>query len=223
MIRRYALSVLFCLAAGSAFAAGPITPVVGGVQPIPPGATPVLTPIGLDHAPACLLIYQNEIAAPTRYYPTSAIVADDLHTTATGPIEICAYDIGYYSPTGPTDITVTFYDDDAGDNFAGPVVAGPFLTPGAPGGLNFVHIEVPGGTINPDVWMGVQFSNASAGLILSDPPTVGSSHNYWLQIPPGALFGFSDGQIGNFWLGLYASPAVQNVSSTWGQMKAIYP
>ena len=226
MRQRYALVVavlLSAFAAASVPAAPSPQPVGGTILPLQLTSPPELKHIGPEHADECMLVYMSEDPAPTSYYAPGAFVevADDLHTVLTEPQALCAVDIGYFSPTGPTDIIVTFYDN-AGDAPPVAVTAGSFPLPGAPMGANFVHVELPVGIVTPSTWMGVAFSNPDAGLIISEFPTVGTSHDYHYETPPGDYFFLGGDPLANYWLGVYTSPSVQTESATWGKVKAIY-
>ena len=227
MRHRYALAVsaIVCLGLTTHALAAP-TP-----QPSPKQLLPVevtgpleLIQIGEEHAEDCMLVYASQDPAPTSYYSAGAFVevADDLHTILLEPEALCAVDIGYYSPSGPTDILVSFYDNNAADDPPVALTAGPFVVPGAPGGIQAVHVEFPLGIVTPNTWMGVTFTNASAGLLVSQFPTVGTSHDYHYETPPGGYFFLGGNPIANYWLGVYTSPAVQTENATWGQVKAIY-
>lgn len=218
---RYAITLGFlastCLLSVAAAQAPP------RVAPIPP--TTITTPIpqiGLDHAGDCLLIYQNSTPAPTHYFLPDPINFDDLHMTNTAPVELCAFDFGYFSPTGPTDAIFYFAANDGSDGAPAVLVAGPFLVGGLPMGVNSFHVEVPGGTLGPSVWLGIELTNPDAGPLLSNAPTVGSSHDLIYTTSFGPLSSMPGEPVYDLWLAVYASPAVQVEATTWGRVKAIH-
>jgi hypothetical protein len=191
--------------------------------PLPERLVPV--PIGPEHAGGCDEIYLNE-TTQTGYYTLlldGGELADDLHTTATSDWPLCAFDFGYYKPTaGAVDATVTFYRNNGVDGGIGAVMAGPFLIAGLNGGGGWAyHVEAPFGTVGPDVWMGVEFSDAGTGLLSFDPPTTGSSHD--LVAADGTIYitPFAE-HVANYFLGVYASRPTGTQDATWGQVKSIY-
>jgi hypothetical protein len=188
------------------------------------GAVPA-QPIGPQHAYSCMPIYINETTSTGFFAPAGAGVelADDLHTTSEGVEAICALDFGYHKPSaGVVDATITFYDNDAADGSVGSVLAGPFLIQGLPSGTNAFHLQVAGGLVDEDVWMGVAFSDGETGLLTFGPPDQGTSHDLaWLD-PPGQMGNFGGVPPADFFLGVYASPRTPAVARTWGSVKAFY-
>jgi hypothetical protein len=181
--------------------------------------------IGFDHAPSCMAIYLNETTSTGFYVPagTQVELADDLHTTSQGTQALCAFDFGYYKPTsGTVDAVITFYDNTPADDPPGAVMAGPFLLDGLPEGANAFHVEVAGGLVDADIWMGVSFSDAETGLLAFTPATLGTSHDLVRQSPPGETGNFGGAPPADFFLGVYSSPSTPSPPATWGGLKAIY-
>ena len=154
-------------------------------------------------------------------------VADDLHLVAPG--HLCGIDIGYFKESpGNTGAAIAFYANDPTDGFQ-PIVllAGPYVVSDLPSGVNFIHLDFEPGTGMPDVtediWLGVSFSTDSTGLLVADPPTVGSSHDGFFWTPPGEFTQLCAEMPGNFCLAVYANPfTVPVATTTWGRLKQRY-
>jgi hypothetical protein len=93
-----------------------------------------------------------------------------------------------------------------------------------PTGTNIIHfVPEPGRVVLPaDVWMGVSFTTLNAGLMIYDPPTVGTSHDLFYLDPPGELYWFGGSPHANFCLQVQCTEASAVESSTWGTIKAMY-
>jgi hypothetical protein len=172
-----------------------------------------------------MAVYLNETHSAGYYVPAGADVelADDLHTTSQGRQALCAFDFGYYKPTsGTVGAVITLYDNGPGDGPPGAVMAGPFVLEGLPEGANAFHVEVAGGLVDEDVWMGVSFTDAETGLLAFTPATLGTSHDLARLDPPGEIGNFGGAPPADFFLGVYSSPSTPSFSGTWGGVKAIY-
>jgi hypothetical protein len=225
-LRLLPAALAVALLASGAAAQVPVFSGPVAISPIDLSRPPALRDFGLDHAPSCMEIYLNETNSTGFYVPVGKDVelADDLHTTSRGREALCAVDLGYFKSTlGPVNAVITIYDNYPGDDLPGAVLAGPFLIEGLPSGVNAFHIEVPGGMVDEDVWMGVAFDDNSTGLLTFDPATLGLSHDL-------ARIGGSGGSVGNwggtppasFYLGVYSSPSTPIVPLTWGALKSHY-
>jgi hypothetical protein len=149
--------------------------------------------------------------------------ADDCHMTTGGAL--CSFTIGYYEPDGPTvDFTITIHANDATDGFFGDVVAGPYTFPGLPGGFNELTLIPPDNPIIPkDVWFSVTAAPLTAGLVIAGgPPTVGSSHDLFLDVSALGLVNFFGAQLANFMIRLDVDSSVPTQEATWGKVKALY-
>jgi hypothetical protein len=228
MFSKLAWSLLLLLAPAQAFAQPP--PAMGVVPlPIELPEPFLVTDFGHDLEPACTRIYLNESIATGYYAPVAANVelADDLHTSIVDAQLLCGFDLGYYKPgAGLVDATVTFYANAPGDPDRGVVLAGPYLVPGLPAGLNAFHVEVAGGMLQSDVWMGVAFNDGETGLLCFGPPSLGTSHDVvWSTVaglPPGVATNFGGNPPANLFLGVYTSPSTPAPIATWGGLKAHY-
>jgi len=148
--------------------------------------------------------------------------ADDCHMTTGGAL--CSFTIGYFEPAGPTvDFTITIYANDASDSDLGDVVAGPYTFPGLPAGLNVLTLIPPDNPIIPkDVWFSVTATPQTAGLVIAGgPPTVGSSHDLFLDVSALGLVFFGGSPLANFMVRLDVDSSVPTHETTWGQGKAL--
>jgi hypothetical protein len=228
MFSKLAWSLLLLLAPAHAFAQ---TPPAMAVVPLPLElpAPFVVRDFGPDLEPACLPIYLNESIATGFYAPVAANVelADDLHTSIADAQLLCGFDLAYYKPgAGLVDATVTFYANAPIDADRGVVLAGPYVVQGLPAGLHAFHIEVVGGMVQSDLWMGVAFNDGVTGLLCFGPPSLGASHDViWSTppgLPPGGATNFSGNPPANLFLGVYTSPSTPASAATWGSLKAHY-
>lgn len=162
------------------------------------------------------VVYSNLETAisPQLYYvPASAAGAaygDDLHLTTEGALSLLTF--AYYDPEGGTALTramVSFYENDPADtNFPGgnPAAAliDSVLVMDLPGdGAHIVEFPLPETIALPqDVWMEVAFLDSpEAGLVLYNPPTVGSSHDlFYVNGVDKFVFGYP--YVANFGLAL---------------------
>ncbi len=173
---------------------------------------PVEAPVEAAHDPSCVETYWNAVEAGY-YFPAGAgvEVLDDLHL---GPIrveDLCAFDLGYYKESpGTTNATVTFYSGSVGDEPPGGALAS-FPVTGLSSGENYVHVEVPATLLEQDVWMGVSFDAADAGLLLGHPVWPGAGDDYFFMTPPGEFHTFGGNPRANFMLVVRANGTVVEV------------
>ena len=218
---------------GLASAALLVTVAAAGAEPISVPASPYAGGaehfVVSAHSPAreCMITYSDiSNASGYGFAPPSldATVMDDLHMTSGG--WLCSFDVGYNNGTSaPVDVTVTFYETDDEDAPPTAVVGGPFLLEDMPTGVNIVHVEVEPGVaeLPAHVWMAVSFSLSNVTLLIYDPPTVGTSHDWFYLIPPGGYYWFGGSPTANFCMQVECdvSSGVDS-SATWGTIKALY-
>jgi len=228
MFAKLAWPIVLLLAPSSALAGAP---TVGRAVPLPIQLTEplVVRDFGQNLEPACLPIYLNESTSTNFYAPVGVDVelADDLHTTLTGDQVLCGFDLAYYNPgEGLVNAVVTFYAGYPNDVDRGAVLAGPYPIHGLPTGINAFHIEVQGGLLQANLWLGVTFSDGETGLLTFGPPTLGSSHDIVWYSPPvfpsGFAYNFGGTPVADFFLGVHTSPATPARPATWGSLKAQY-
>jgi hypothetical protein len=150
--------------------------------------------------------YANTGVPNGLYFPAGANVEvlDDLHLGGIRVTDLCAFDIGYFKAgPGVTTATVVFYANNAGDSPPGATLA-TFTLPGLPAGENAFHVEVPSSSLTQEVWLGVAFDAADAGLQLARPAWPGTSDDWFLMRPPNQYFNFGGNPRSDFMLGVYA-------------------
>ena len=145
------------------------------------------------------------------FYEAGAAYGDDLHLVQGGFLSKIAY--AYYDPDGGTalsEVTVSIYENDANNtNFPGgdpsPALIGSFTITGLPGdGLHLLtYDEMTPLELPEHIWMEFDFSNSSeAGLVLYNPPTVGSSQDlFYVHGVDRYVLGHP--YVANFGLGLW--------------------
>jgi hypothetical protein len=161
------------------------------------------------------VVYSNleQSTDPNEFYlpqtETGVPYGDDLHLTAAGWMD--AFTFAYYDPEGGTalsQVDVLFYENDpensdfpGGD--PGSLLLGSYTVMDLPGdGAHVFSVDV---SANPlllpeDIWIEFDFSNSpEAGLVLYDPPTVGSSDDLF-EVHGVDVFVFSYPHIANFGL-----------------------
>jgi hypothetical protein len=183
--------------------------------PTPFAAAPVVAAV----TTSCPAVYSNTTHSTGYYYAPGALkeVLDDLHLAGLPPFQLCGFDLRYFKPSPePVSVRVTFYANDPADGVPGPIQAGPYYFSGLPSGSQQLHFDVPGGMVlGPDVWMGVAFFAEDAGLVIAQPPTVGSSHDVFYQYPENGYFNFGGSPTADFGLAVYASgPVSGSISGT---------
>ncbi len=195
-----------------------------GVSPIPREHV-ALEQIGAASAPSApsgLVYYDNTVNATGSYYSgqDGRIVVDDLHGALEGAL--VSFVVGYVEPVADSlAMLVTFYDNPGGaDNPPSTLIAGPYLVTDLPGGAVAASVNVAGGpALGMDVWMAVEFSTNSAGLLLYDPPVTGTSHDYFFAAPPNNYLYFGGDPVANFYLQVEVETVVPVEAATWGGIK----
>jgi hypothetical protein len=115
----------------------------------------------------------------------------------------------YYDPAvgGTLSATATLYANPGGLDLGTSPLAGPFVRNGLPRGRGRVAIPMSLGLAAiTDLWVGVQFSSATAGLIIRSTPSIGSSHDFYLE--NGGFYWFGGEPRANFGVRIVGSPAV---------------
>ncbi len=159
------------------------------------GATPA--------ALAGTVLYDNTGNPADTYYAAQggAEALDDLHLASAGRIDSLV--IEYFDPAsgGAFTATAAVYDNPGGLDLGSSLLAGPFVTGELLRGRGRVAIALPGGLeVGPALWVGVRFSSGTAGMILNDLPSVGGSHDVYLE--NGGLYWFGGAPKANFGLRL---------------------
>ncbi|GIV21394.1 MAG: hypothetical protein KatS3mg023_3145 [Armatimonadota bacterium] len=144
--------------------------------------------------------YSNTTNSTGFYYPggAGAIVADDVHRTTSLPIGQVSF--AYYAPTSAPDVTLYIYQNNGDFNLPASLIASyPLGTLNGSGGWIYT-ITLPAPLTAPaDLWIGFSFSAADAGLLIYNPPTVGTSHDLF-TINNGGPYWFGGNPVANFYL-----------------------
>jgi|GEM_PF-2102070 len=141
-----------------------------------------------------------------------AEVIEDVHADLGGPYTQVSFEV--YEPTAAStfDAEVWIYDNPFGADNDRIVLAGPFAATGLASGRQLVAIDlavpVAGG---PDLWIGVRFTSPTAGLLINETPTVGTSHDLYAE--GGRLYWFGGSPVANFAISLRKGTAVSDVPS----------
>jgi hypothetical protein len=157
-------------------------------------------------------LYDNTGNPANTYYAAQggAEAIDDLHMAWEGSPDSLVFE--YFDPAagGAFSATVNLYGNPGGLDLGTTPFAGPFVVTGLPRGRGTAAIALPPG-LAPlvDLWVGVQFTSATAGLIIHSAPAVGSSHDLYLE--NGSFFWFDGNPRANFGLRVVGTPHAVSV------------
>lgn len=158
-------------------------------------------------ADAGIRLYDNTGNPANVYYSAQggAEAIDDVHCAARGALDSLVLE--YIDPaTGGTfSATVTLYANPGGLDLGTPALAGPFVVHGLPRGRGIVSIPLGQLSVEADLWVGVQFSSTTAGLVIHSVPAIGHSHDVYLE--NGGFYWFGGEPKANFGLRLVGSAA----------------
>lgn len=145
-------------------------------------------------------LYDNTGNPANTYYvgQGGAEALDDLHLSASGTLDTLSFE--YYDPAsgGTLSATVNVYSNPGNLDLDAIPLGGPFVVNGLPRGRGTGSIALAQSlAVGASVWVGVRFTSTTAGLILKDVPSVGTSHDlylengnfYWFGGSPKANFG----------------------------------
>ncbi len=190
MFRTLLVTVLLLGAASLATAQVRLTPV-----PLPAGVS-LPSPLTPQVAPD----YSNT-TTPTGYYfagQTGDIVADDVHRTTSLPIAQVSF--AYFAPGAAPDVTMYIYDNIGDINLPAPLIASYNLGTLAGSGVWAYTVTLPTPLSAPaDLWIGFSFSVANTGLLIYNPPTIGTSHDLFTINNAGPWW-FGGDPVANFYL-----------------------
>ena len=158
-----------------------------------------LTAVVVRPSAAAVILYDNTGNPANTYYAAQggAEAIDDLHLNGAGRIDSLVFE--YYDPAlgGTITATANVYRNPGALDLDTPLLAGPFVTTPLARGRGRVAIAIPTGlAVDAALWVGIRFSSSTAGVILRDLPSVGSSHDlyfenggsYWFGGAPKANF-----------------------------------
>ena len=124
------------------------------------------------------------------------------------------------------EVTMTLYEAASAElqsgGSPGGVILGPwsFVVPG-----NTIGLSVSFGafmTIPQDVWMGVKFSDPAVGLTRNDPPSIGSSEDFFHNINQNTKGDFAGNPVANFVMSVQVEGPVPVQPTTWGRIKTLF-
>jgi hypothetical protein len=159
-------------------------------------------------------LYDNTGNPANTYYSSQggAEAIDDLHLSSQGILDSLVFE--YYDPVvgGSFSATATLYGNPAGLDLGTSPFAGPFVRSGLPRGRGIVSIALPPGLASAShVWVGVQFSSTTAGLVINSVPSTGSSHDLYLE--NGGFYWFNGNPKANFGVRLTGTPGSVSVDA----------
>ncbi len=198
----------------TAAAASPVPRLrVGATAIAPPGVARGRT----NHVLAGGTLYDNTGNPDNTYYAGQggAEAIDDLHLVRGGSVDTLVFE--YYDPAvgGTLSATVTIYGNPGGLDLGTTPLAGPYTVSGLARGRQIVAVPLPDApVVGTDVWVGVQFSSATAGWIINNVPSVGVSHDLYLE--NGNLFSFGGDPKANFAVRLIDVPLYRLNATTLG-------
>lgn len=144
--------------------------------------------------------YSNTTNATNYYFAAGAgaIVADDVHRTTSLPLGEITF--AYYTPGAAPDVTMYIYENIGDFTLPAPLIASYALGTLTGSGAWIYTIALPSPLAAPaDLWIGFSFSTADAGLLIFDPPTVGTSHDLFMLNNAG-VYWFGGNPPANFYL-----------------------
>jgi len=162
-------------------------------------------------------LYDNTGNPANTYYSAQggAETLDDLHLTSEATLDSVVFE--YFDPAsgGAFSATVNLYRNPSGLDLGTTPYAGPFVRSGLPRGRGSASIALPHGLgAIADLWVGVQFTSTTAGLIINSVPSVGSSHDLYLE--NGGFYWFGGNPKANFGLRIVGIPASVSVDNGSG-------
>ena len=71
--------------------------------------------------------------------------------------------------------------------------------------------------------MAFNYSTTKTGPFIYDPPTIGTSHDYFYVFAPTPGYSYFGGApVANFYLGVYVTLATPAAPTTWGGIKQLF-
>jgi hypothetical protein len=161
-----------------------------------------------------VVIHDNTTGPGTEYYNGQAgqEAIDDVHAAGSGYLRRIGFEYVEPDPSASDlEARVTVYDNPWGLDIDLVRLAGPYVVTGLLPGRHLAYLEVFDWVeVGPDLWIGVQFTRRSTGLVINDTPSVGSSHDYYLE--NGTFFYFGGDPNANFSLRVEVGGPAQTLS-----------
>jgi len=132
------------------------------------------------------------------------------------------------SPSGDYQVSFTLYEagiptvglQSSGDTPGLPIL-GPW-TFDVPAGTVGISVSfAPFMTIAQDLWMGVKFSDPTIGLTRNDPPSIGSSEDWFHNVDQNSKGDFAGNPVANFVMTVQIEGPVSVEPTTWGRIKTL--
>ena len=152
---------------------------------------------------AATVLYDNTGNPANTYYTgqSGAETLDDLHLVSPGALDTLTFECYEPSAAASFSATVRIYSNPNGLDASIAPLAGPYVVSGLTTGRNRISVRLTGAPVaGGAIWVGVRFSSATAGLIINNSPSVGQSHDLYLE--NGDLFWFNGNPVANFALRL---------------------
>lgn len=149
---------------------------------------------------AATVTYDNTGGASSAYYAgqAGAEAVDDIHAVVGGTLTRLRF--VYQDPAstgGSFQARISVYDNPGGLDVNLVPLLGPVVVSGLMEGTHTIDVPIANGpVVGSDLWVGIRFTSATAGLVLNDVPSVGSSHDYYWEA--GQLYWFGGSPVANF-------------------------
>ena len=199
--------------------------VIAALLVLATAATSAVTTVAPTQLPSDVTIHQRAISlagAPDYenlttglgyYYPGGAgvLVVDDVHRTTSA--DIVGFGFAYYNAnTTDTAASAYFYTNTGDFDVANATLLASYDLGLVPAGAWIYTVDLPAPLAAPsDLWLGLKFGDANVGLIMFDPPTVGTSDNLFAKDTNGdgvleGPYWFGGNPVANFGLATYPVP-----------------
>lgn len=155
---------------------------------------------GVGVSSAQVAVYDNPASPDSSYYAgqSGAEAIDDLHMLGGGLL--VEVRVEYFDPNlaqTPFGAEIQLYDNPTGNDDDIAFIGAPYTVSGlAPGTGTAVFDLTDLPAVGRDIWIGVRFDSPTAGVRLNANPTVGSSHDLYLE--EGRFYFFGGDPVANF-------------------------
>jgi hypothetical protein len=163
------------------------------------------------------VLYDNTGSGSTFYYGGQGghEAQDALHMVSGGSIDLLEFECDDPGAGGPYSATVRIYGNPGGLDLGADPLIGTYAVHDIPGGRQMISVPLPDApVVEQDIWVGIQFSNATAGLVVNSVPSVGASGDFYVE--EDARYDFGGDPLANFALKLVDIPDYSLDVSTAG-------